>query len=195
MQLLILSALGAGLYLATKSAEPETGTGNANPWASDTPGAPAPGDSQNQGRTMQYFEPSEFGPWWPHMSPELLKKLDKFRGLWGAPVEVSPAEGGIGRHLGPADTSQHNIDKWGKVFAVDLFPKVAAGRSGYRYMSTRADRARALKCAKQAGFTGIGLYTDTRPGDMLHVDVRPTEAVALWSRINGNYLGINEAIA
>jgi hypothetical protein len=191
MQLFIISALGAGLYLAVKSVEPSA---VARSWDSDTPGAHAPGET-DQGRIMQYFEPSEFGPWWPDMSRELLQKLDKFRGLWGAPVEVSPAAGGIGRHLGPGDTSQHNIDRWGKVLAVDLFPKVPAGRSGYRYMSTRADRARALRCAKQAGFSGIGLYTDTRPGNMVHLDVRQTEAVALWSRINGNYLGINEAIA
>jgi hypothetical protein len=183
VQFLILGALGAGLYFATRSEG-----------ASDTPGAPAPGGNQNQERTMRYFEPWEFGIWWPDMSRDLLQKLDKFRALWGAPVEVSPAEGGIGRHLGPGDTSQHNIDRWGKVFAVDLFPKIAAGRSGYRYMSTRADRARALKCAKQAGFSGIGLYTDTRPGHMLHVDVRSGESVALWSRIDGNYSGINEAI-
>lgn len=154
------------------------------------------------GRTMNkpklnHFTPSEFGIYYPLMSSDLLLKMDKFRELWGAPVEVSKAPGGIGRH-GAGDESQHNIDAWGEVRAIDLFPKVPDGNGGYRYMKTVEERERAYNIARRSGFTGIGLYTDTQPGNLLHADVRePKRAnyVATWSRVDGKYLGINEVLA
>ncbi len=144
---------------------------------------------------LKHFTPDEFGPWWPQMNQELLKKLDAFRERWGAPVVISPAEGSLGRHGGEFGTSQHNVDAWGEVRAVDVFPMVPAGRSGYRYMTNAEDRQRAMEVARAVGFTGIGLYTDTSPGNMLHVDVRPTADVATWSRVNGQYLGIGQVLA
>jgi len=136
--------------------------------------------------TKNYFKPSEFGGWYEQLNPDLLAAMNRFRELWGAPVLVSQADGAVGRRLGADNTSQHNIDHWGHVNGVDMFP---AG------MNTPDDMRRAQRLATQAGFTGIGLYTDTsRP--MLHGDVRSNKSVgspALWSRVAGQYLAINEA--
>lgn len=151
--------------------------------------------NKGQGVNLKYFSPSEFGKWWPHMSPELLRKLDAFRERWGHPVQISPANGALGRHQGHGGTSQHNVDAWGEVRAVDVFPKLPAGASGYRYIETASERARAYQMARAVGFTGIGLYTDTRPGDMLHVDVRPSSGVATWSRVDGSYMDIGQVLA
>lgn len=144
--------------------------------------------------SLTHFSPSEFGLWWPLMNADLLTKLDAFREAWGAPVQISPADGGLGRHLGSEGGSQHNVDKWGEVRAVDVFPMIQVRPGEYRYMNSQADRQRAFDTAKQVGFTGIGLYTDTQPGDMLHVDTREGNRVATWSRVAGNYKGINEVL-
>ena len=133
---------------------------------------------------LRYFKASEFGVFYPLMSKDLLLKLDEFRHRWGAPVVVSPAAGGIGRHGG--GDSQHNVDKWGEVRAVDVFPKG---------MDSAADMQRAYLIAREIGFTGIGLYTDTKPSNMMHLDVRAGTHVATWSRVAGKYLGIGEVIA
>jgi len=175
MKTLILGAVGAGVLWTL--ARPAGATTNGRHTV-----------------TLQHFSPSEFRQWWPHMSADLLRKLDRFRAEWGAPVRISPVEGGIGRHLGPDDTSQHNLDRWGEVRAVDVFPMVPDGAGGYGYIHTRADRERAYQVARAVGFTGVGLYTDTTPGDMLHVDVRPAQTLATWSRINGQYKGVRAVL-
>jgi hypothetical protein len=159
-------------------------------------GAPEPGQSvegvdvENRKPVLVYFEPSEFGIWWPFMADDLLHKLDDFRARWGAPVVVSRASGALGRHDGTGE-SQHNVDAWGEVRAVDVFPMIDGG-----YIHNEAQRYRAFKIAKEVGFTGIGLYTDTRPGNMVHLDVRKTRNPgypAKWSRVAGNY-GALEAV-
>lgn len=138
--------------------------------------------------TLKYFKPKEFGIWYPLMSAELLKKLDKFRERWGRPVMVSPVEGGIGRHGGDSAT-QHNVDRWGEVRAIDVFPEG---------MTSATERQRAYDIAKEVGFTGIGIYTDTVPSNLLHVDVRADRVAgdpAKWSRVNGKYGAIAEVLA
>lgn len=144
---------------------------------------------------LNHFAPDEFGEWWPDMSTDLLKKLDRFRELWGYPVEISPVDGSRGRHNGPDGHSMHNIDRWGVVRAVDVFPKVPDGKGGYRYMQTVKERQEAYATARVVGFTGIGLYVDTHPGNLLHVDNRPGEHVATWSRVNHEYLGLDEVLS
>ncbi len=83
----------------------------------------------------------------------------------------------------PGSTSQHSVDHWGDTAAIDLFPDG---------MVTATDRQRALRCAKLAGASGIGLYPQARMGrrtGMLHLDVRHVrpgaintpENPALWS--------------
>lgn len=146
-------------------------------------------------KRLNYFKPEEFRDWYDRMSPELLQKLDAFRAEWGAPVVVSSAHGGLGRHGGEHDESQHNVDKWGEVRAIDVFPKIETAPGVFRWMETADERQRAYQVAKSVGFTGIGLYTDTRPGNMLHVDVRRgrlSGQPATWSRVGGSYLGLGE---
>ena len=143
--------------------------------------------------SMKYFKPVEFGGWYPQLASELKKKLDKFRELTGEPVMISPVVGAVGRHAGPDNQSAHNIDYWGEVLAVDIFPKING-----LFITTLEQLEIAYKAARDAGFTGIGLYTDTKPGFMLHVDVRPTRTSddpALWSRIDGVFLALDEAFA
>ena len=145
---------------------------------------------------LKHFKPSEFGIWWPLMDRDLLLKLDKFREAWGAPVVISRAPGGIGRHGGKSGGSQHNIDTWGRVRAIDIFPQIVTN-DGRRGIATSEERERAYRIADAVGFTGIGLYTDTKPSNMLHVDVRRDREAgdpATWSRVAGDYLGIDEVL-
>jgi hypothetical protein len=137
---------------------------------------------------LEYFEPDEFGGWFEQMSPELLRKLDKFRHEWGFPVEVSRHKDAVGREDAESQ-SQHNILMWGEVRAVDLFPKNSLGA----YINTKTELKRAYDIARRVGFSGIGLYTDTNQGFMIHLDVRKS-SFAKWSRVGGVYKGINEAI-
>jgi len=145
---------------------------------------------------LDHFTASEFGVWYPLMNADLLTKLDLFRKLWGAPVVISSAEGGIGRHDGEDGTSQHNVDRLGEVRAIDVFPKVQTA-SGYRYIETGEELKRAYQIALEVGFEGIGVYTDTQPGHMLHVDTRidEDEKINKWSRINKTYLPVESAWA
>ena len=141
---------------------------------------------------LNHFVPAEFGKWWGLMSPELLRKLDKFRELWGDKVMISPVSGAIGRHLGHDDTSQHNVDKWGEVRGIDIFPKGL----------NASTKAKAIRCAKKAGFTGYGIYSDTKPSWMMHVDVRADRTVsrpATWGRVSDakgskRYVGLGEVV-
>jgi hypothetical protein len=132
---------------------------------------------------LKYFTPAEFGPLYTFINNDLLVKLDQFRELWGRPVVVSPVDGGVGRH--DDSKSQHNINLFGETRAIDVFP------SG---MNDIGERQRALRLAKQVGFTGIGLYTDTRPSNMLHVDVRQSPTLATWARVGGNYVAIERVV-
>lgn len=142
---------------------------------------------------LDHFDPEEFGEWWPLMCEDWLLKLDRFRDRWGAPVLVSKAIGALGRHAGDALT-MHNVDRWYVVRAGDIFPKVPDGSGGFRFMCSEGERRRAYIIAKEVGFTGIGIYTDTNPGNMLHVDNRAGR-LATWSRVKGEYLGISEVLA
>ncbi len=141
---------------------------------------------------LDHFTPAEFGEWGPDMAKSALVCLDAFRAHWGAPCRISPHPAALGRHMGPDALSGHNIDYWQEVFAADLFP---AG------MDTAADLQRAYDCARLAGATGIGLYTDTAPGFMIHLDTRPDRTPddpRLWCRrlIHGRseYRAIGEVL-
>lgn len=133
---------------------------------------------------LRYFTPGEFREWWPMMSTELLNKLDEFRHRLGVPVTISPAQGALGRKLGTS-LSQHNVDLWGEVRAVDV-------------MFSGVSLERAYEVAKAVGFTGIGAYPDWQPSPGLHLDVRQAP-LALWSGIKENgsqvYKSITEAFA
>lgn len=134
--------------------------------------------------SLRYFKPSEFGAFYPLINSKLLILLDEFRHRWGRPVTVSPVSGAIVRHGGESN-SQHNVDRWGETRAIDVFPEG---------MNSIEERQRAYQIAKDVGFTGIGLYTDTVPSNLLHVDVRPQDRVSTWARVNGEYTGIEEVV-
>lgn len=140
---------------------------------------------------LTYFSPREFGEWWSKMAPDLLLKLDGFRHEWDGPVIISPVDGALGRR-GGASGSMHNVDKWDLVRAVDVFPGfLVSGRIAF--IHNQDQRRRAYSVARAIGFTGIGIYTDTRPGNMLHLDNRDGH-LATWSRVAGKYLGIDEVL-
>jgi hypothetical protein len=141
---------------------------------------------------LTYFTRAEFGVWWFFMSPKLLKKLDGFRHNWGYPVEISKHADAIGREIGES-LSQHNISRWGEVRAIDVFPMLPNDAGGFRYINTKSELKAAYDLALSMGFTGVGVYLDTVAGYMLHLDVRETESVATWSRIDGEYLAAGEA--
>lgn len=145
---------------------------------------------------LRFFKPLEFGFWYPLVNDDLLLKLDKLRGLWGYPIEISTASGAVGRF--DDSESQHNVaHTGGTIKAVDVFPKLPNGEGGWRYMQTASERRAFYQVALQAGFNGIGLYVDTMPGDMAHLDIRGVNdsSRATWSRISGQYRGINEVLA
>jgi len=145
---------------------------------------------------VRYFKPNEFRDWWDLMDPVLLRCLDLFRHLLNSPVTISPAHGAIGRRLGPNSKSQHNVDRWGMVRAVDVIPTV-----GGQNLKTRHTAKLAIEIAKRSGFTGIGYYPHWKPMPGLHVDVRRDRTVddpALWGAIrNGpsqTYVSLDEAL-
>ena len=150
---------------------------------------------------LEYFSQAEFGPYWPLMNLELLQKLDRFRELLGYPVAISQAPGAIGRPIigggqaeSGAERSWHNYAIHGEIMAVDIHP-LAPGGAG------PDERRRWLQLAREAGFTGIGIYPDwNRPG--MHVDVRTDRTAtnpATWAGIREGgkqiYVGIERALA
>ncbi len=137
---------------------------------------------------LKYFTPSEFREWYDLMNDRQLLALDEFRRLWGRPVTISAHPDALGRHGGTSDKSQHNVDLWGEVLATDIFPEGL----------TENNALEAYEKARQAGFSGIGIYTDTKPSMMMHVDVRPDRSPASpakWARVDRKYVGIEEVFA
>ena len=69
----------------------------------------------------QHFSAEEFREWAEDMSPRLVTMLDVLRFRLGRPIEISASEYALGRNLGRNELSEHNIDEWGEVLAVDCF--------------------------------------------------------------------------
>jgi len=137
------------------------------------------------------------------MSPRLLVLLDLFRwrllteGLAHG-VEVSPASGAVGRRLGPDASSQHNVDRWGEVRAIDVLPRW--GAQDHRQATETLHKA--MEVGVECGFTGVGVYPHWRPRPGLHVDVRQDRQPgdpATWGAVlkDGRqfYVGVDEALA
>lgn len=120
---------------------------------------------------MKNFTVSELGFSLAYLSFSLLSNLQKFRDLLNVAIVFSkPTDGGLFREDG---TGQHTYGR-----AADLKWPVGV------------NKRRVVELARQAGFTGIGVY----PWG-LHVDVRPTAGhVATWGRIykeNGDYTDVS----
>jgi len=141
----------------------------------------------------QYFSQEEFREWSDDMSARLVTMLDVLRFKLGSPIEISASEYALGRELGRGKMSEHNIDHWGEVLAVDCFI------SG---VYNRAQVEAVVYEAEGIGFTGIGVYSDTHnnQGDdqvMFHLGVRPNELMgspATWGRISGKYTSLIAAV-
>ena len=147
---------------------------------------------------LYYFKPHEFGKtdhrdkdWWPYMYLRTLICLDVFRGMWGAPVHVSKNNGALGRNLGEDSGSDHNVDKWGSVRGVDVFPSGIGSKQDYRD---------AIDAARKAGFSAIGIYPNwSRPGMHLGTRVSTTpENPATWGAYTKDgkqkYVSVAEAL-
>ena len=65
----------------------------------------------------QHFSAEEFREWSDDMSARLITMLDVLRFKLGSPIAVSASEYALGRN----ELSEHNIDEWGEVLAVDCF--------------------------------------------------------------------------
>ena len=141
----------------------------------------------------QHFSAEEFREWSDDMSARLVTMLDVLRFKLGSPIEISASEYALGRELGVGKMSEHNIDEWGEVLAVDCF-------IGGVY--NRAQAESVVYEAEGIGFTGIGVYSDTHnnQGDdqvMFHLGVRPNEdmgAPATWGRVAGKYTSLIAAV-
>ena len=141
----------------------------------------------------QHFSAEEFRDWADDMSPRLVTMLDILRFRLGSPIAVSGSEYALGRNLGRGKMSEHNIDEWGEVLAVDCF-------IGGVYNRIQAEAV--AHEAEQIGFTGIGVYSDTHNNRgeeqvMFHLGVRPNELMgspATWGRINGKYTSLIAAV-
>ena len=141
----------------------------------------------------QHFDAEEFREWSDDMSARLITMLDVLRFRLGSPIEISLSEYALGRELGPGDLSEHNFDEWGEVLAVDCFV------SG---VYNRAQAEAVVYEAEGIGFTGIGVYSDTRNNQgeeqvMFHLGVRPTEMMgspATWGRVDHDYTSLMAAI-
>jgi hypothetical protein len=141
----------------------------------------------------QNFSAEEFREWSDDMSARLVTMLDVLRFKLGSPIAVSASEYALGRELGRNDLSEHNVDHWGEVLAVDCFI------SG---VYNRAQVEAVVYEATGIGFTGIGVYSDTdnNQGEeqvMFHLGVRPTEMMgspATWGRVDHDYTSLIAAI-
>lgn len=149
--------------------------------------------------TLDHFDSNEFidadgKNWFNLISPELLVKLDILRGFRTAPIHISKASGAIGRFLGENATSKHNIDKWGLVLAIDVFPSYEPHLNPKDF----------LNLAEEVGFRGVGFYPEweMHTGSKLlkggfHLDVRPNEVMgdpATWGFIGEDFVDIYTAI-
>ena len=141
----------------------------------------------------QHFSQEEFREWAEDMSPRLVTMLDVLRFKLGSPIEISASEYALGRNLGVGKMSEHNIDEWGEVLAVDCF-------IGGVY--NRAQAEAVVYEAEAIGFTGIGVYSDTRNNQgqeqvMFHLGVRPNELMgspATWGRVDHDYTSLMAAV-
>jgi len=69
----------------------------------------------------QHFDQEEFRDWAEDMSPRLVTMLDVLRFRLGSAIEISGSDYALGRELGRGKMSEHNVDEWGEVLAVDCF--------------------------------------------------------------------------
>lgn len=149
---------------------------------------------------LNHFKPSEFDQtdfggenWYPHMSLELLYRLDALRGCWGEPIGINRVVGAIGRR--DDSSSDHNFSKWGEVRGTDVninldtskFTKLAAKKVAMMRVSD------FITDAQCAGFNAIGFYPDSNT-KFFHLGVRNQDKISTWGRVNGKYVSLAAAL-
>jgi hypothetical protein len=154
---------------------------------------------------VTYFSPGEFNGWWPLIDPRWLVCADILREMSGLIIDVSPVDGAIGRRLGESSLTDHNVDRFGRVHAVDVLPRWLVATSNKITISRQAQRFSDI--AQDVGFTAIGYYPDWRnakgkknPG--FHLGTRRSRRVgspATWGRLKNEsgdgYTDITMAVA
>ncbi len=139
---------------------------------------------------LHHFKASEFDQrdlggenWWPHMSLELLYRLDALRGFWGEPININRVLGAIGRR--DDSGSDHNVlaNADGEVRGVDVNIRV----------ESLAMIQLFIQHAKDVGFNAIGFYPDSN-SKFFHLGVRHQDEVSTWGRIGKEYVSLDEAL-
>ena len=122
---------------------------------------------------IRHFKESEFPAGELGLAdPRIIQALDEFRHRLGKPIEPSPVKGALARPDGEAKGSRHYAHNR-LSDAVDVFPQ--------------CNIADAWLLAVTSGlFGGVGFYLDTKPGPLLHLDLR--EERLMWARIRGSYI-------
>ena len=141
----------------------------------------------------QHFTQEEFREWAEDMSPRLVTMMDVLRFRLGSPIEVSGSEYALGRNLGRGAMSEHNVDEWGEVLGLDCF---------VHGVYSRYQAEGVVHEAISIGFTGIGVYSDTKNNQgekqvMFHLGVRPTRMMgspATWGRVDHDFTTLIAAI-
>ena len=154
---------------------------------------------------LYFFEQGEFlredkyaNPmnWFDHMNPRLLVILDILRYQWAlhkrreARILISPHPKAIGRQMGKGKLSDHNIDHWGEVNGIDIFPEFLSGVKDVEAFRDFAVLATA---------TAIGFYPHWKPQAGFHIGCRPDRKPgnpALWGFIGRpqRLVSFNEAL-
>jgi hypothetical protein len=142
---------------------------------------------------LQNFSEKEFREWYGEMSPRLLTMLDILRYQIGLVIEISGNDSALGRKLPEDKESEHNINHWGEVLAVDCF----VGKN-----TTQRDARKIISTAKAIGFTGIGVYpfwTNNKGVKQcgFHFGVRPTRKMgdpATWGYYEGEFTSMENAL-
>lgn len=112
--------------------------------------------------------------------------------LWtcGFEASISPAEGSTIRWPNGWNGSMTSQHFYGR--AIDVMIKILPYENVNKCLRLAATKA------KEAGFTGIGVYPDWKPSPGLHLDTRPGK-LAQWGAKNSKtgvqyYVGIQEII-
>jgi len=114
----------------------------------------------------QHFDQEEFRDWAEDMSPRLVTMLDVLRFLLGSPIEVSGSEYAIGRNLGRGKMSEHNVDEWGEVLAVDCFVRGVYNRAQAEAV------AREAVTASDAGDSTQWILADNTQATVTHEELK-----------------------
>jgi len=114
----------------------------------------------------QYFTPEEFREWSDDMSPRLVTMLDVLRFRLDRVIEISGSAQALGLNLGRGKMSEHNVDEWGEVLAVDCFV------SGVYSRAQAEAVAREAVTASDAGDSTQWILADNTQATVTHEELK-----------------------